>query len=279
MGIHFGILWHCRPFFDTNHPPVGLEIPRQSTTKQNVPKCPNTSAVWSPISPATRKRNLMLEAVKGCRQFYSDRRALIDAKRFLSGRIMKGINSPVGINLGNVLVPVDKKQRVGGTRNYKNLIKSEIKREKQRDIEDIRYKIKSVYVSVYISIHHYTSLYIISYPPLLIHRDLKAGRRACLRCRVIFNWKQGGEAGHQHAFLQLRNQSRPLNLDTLKGTFAASQIWGRSAIQVDRVGIVEEESGEGEEKKARATASADLDEPVSVSWTKPDGFRFLFQGV
>ena len=111
-GIHLGFCDTAALSLIVNIRLLALKFPRQSTTSERAKMSQYISSLIANF-PCDTERNLMLEAVKAMPPIYSDRRAFNRWADFFGKRIMKGINSPVGINLGNVLVPVDKKQRVG----------------------------------------------------------------------------------------------------------------------------------------------------------------------
>lgn len=114
-GIHLGFCDTAALSLIVNIRLLALKFPRQSTTSERAKMSQYISSLIANF-PCDTERNLMLEAVKAMPPIYSDRRAFNRWADFFGKRIMKGINSPVGINLGNVLVPVDKKQRVGGNK-------------------------------------------------------------------------------------------------------------------------------------------------------------------
>ena len=85
---------------------LSLKFPRQSTATERSKMAQYVSSLITNF-PCDHEKSLMLDAVKAMPPMYSDRRAFTRWVDFFSKRILKAINSPVGINLGNVLVPTE----------------------------------------------------------------------------------------------------------------------------------------------------------------------------
>ena len=103
-GIHLNFCQTATLALLANIRLIGSKYPRKPSRPERIGLAQYVSSLIANF-PCDRERELMNEAVNEMPLMYSDRRAFNRWADFFGKRILKGTNSPVKLNFGNVLVP------------------------------------------------------------------------------------------------------------------------------------------------------------------------------